>query len=149
MIKYDRKKAAGVLRAYPAMKNALCNLEEQIQAEGDLLTACRRHTLREKELYSAKEHLFIYENLILQRNLVATRLRAIERSLSALDEKERSMLTSFFLEPYDRDTPFALMEQYGYEKSQLYYYRSRALDRFAQNYGGLEVNCTDGEAGEG
>lgn len=137
MSKFQRKQLAALLRSYPAMQTALKNLAEQIEAEANVVRVyqARMENGDDLDLKIMSEHLFLFENLNLQKSLLEAKINTVARSLEALSEEDREMLTAFYFEPYDRDTPFLLMERFRYEKSQLYYRRGRALDRFGENYG--------------
>lgn len=141
MMKYDRKQAIALLRAYPAMQTVLLNLQDHLDSEEQVIDTYRRRKTKKgsRDWESAGEHLFVFENLSIERCLLQSRVNAIARSLAALSDSERALLDAFFNENYTKDTPFQLMDAFGYEKTQLYHYRGRAIDRFAANMGGLEL----------
>ncbi len=135
MKRYQRTKLAALLRALPAMRNALRNLTDQIEAESMALALLQARGAEEgEEQKLIDEHMFIIENMITKKQLLEVRVRAVERSMRALNEQERAILSAFYFEPYGRDKPIELMERFSYEKSQLYHRRGQALDRFGENY---------------
>ena len=120
------------------MHTALRCLTDQIESETRTLRLIEKCgvTPEEGSLKSIDEHMFLIESLMDKKKLLEIRVRAIERALRALSELERQLLSSFYFVPYDKALPIRLMEQFSYEKTQLYHKRGQALEKFAENYNG-------------
>ena len=134
MKKVDRSEIASRLRNLPAMQSALESLDEQIRCacmelEGVRCQLSEQDEVRERDI--AHREFLIYEQLVIQRNAVFVKVQDLQRALSLLSEEEQRLLAAFFSPTYTKDTPFDLMEECGYEKTQLYARRAKALDRLA------------------
>ncbi len=130
-----RSRAAALLKQYPFLHSALRNLNAQIAAEEHLY---RRMTMRgtgKRAEADREEKMCTIEDMYAKRWVMECKLMAIKRTLAAMPGEDRGLLLAFYAEGYTRDTPFLLMERYGYEKSTLYAKRGKALDRFVECYG--------------
>ena len=150
MTQKEKTEVIDILKRYRALGVAEKNLDERIAAEEQLLLSVqlsepmdgaleeesevrKRNTRSEQR---KKKQLCQIDQLRSQRSVIRAERRAVERSLGALNTEEDRILRALFLERYSEQTPFELMEQLGYEKSNLYRIRARALEHFADHYNG-------------
>ena len=131
-----RKQAAQILRQIPVMRHALRSLTDRIEAEQRYLDGFRSLAASEAaDREKIDEHLFCFEQLSLEKELLSAQIGAVETAMGRLSAREKAVLEGFFKENYDAGVPLDLMDEMGYEKSALYELRGRALDRFAAYYG--------------
>lgn len=148
MTQKEKTEVIDVLRRYRALGIAEKNLDERIAAEEQLLltvelseppagaTEHEGNVSDRKRVQSRKRQLHLIDRLRSQRSVIRAERRAVERSLGALNSEEGQILRALFLESYTEQTPFDLMERLGYEKSNLYRIRAKALEHFADHYNG-------------
>lgn len=129
-----------LLRTYPALCRAAQNLEGELRAASSLFALKRQRPASAASGASDRdEHLFDYDDGLLRLNLLRARIGRIEQALGALPETDRKILSGFFFGEYSSDTPFDLMEELGYEKSQLYRKRRKAVERFELQFSGSDI----------
>ena len=146
MNKQERADLITLLRSYPSMRTALRCLSDQIDAEVTALELIQRGSdlTEEEDQQIIDEHMFLIESLSGKKKMLESRVRAIERTLRTLSDLERTLLSSFYFEPYDKDTPIRLMEEFSYEKSQLYHKRGQAMEKFYHGYFGIFSSPLEG-----
>ena len=148
MTQREKTEVIDILRRYRALGVAEKNLDEKIAAEEQLLltvelsepasepTEQSEKQAGRKRAQSRRKQLHLIDRLRSQRSVIRAERRAVERSLSALNTEEDRILRALFLETYTEQTPYELMERLGYEKSNLYRIRAKAVEHFADHYNG-------------
>ena len=151
------KESISLLRAYPGTLNAERTIQEECMALDEMIRSIKKGMASGKgqsgESGEPDESEFpetgmaaTYEEesqlaqLLHRRDeqraclmYCMARRRAIERALSSLSERERTVLDLFFVhKPEESHSLDVLMEQLGYEKTHIYRIRSDALLHFSQ-----------------
>lgn len=143
-----QKEAIDDLRRYPALRQSLDSIRER-RAALDLQAGAVRSSFRDAAPVSggggsgAEDKLIACimerERLAANYKAVSKLVRQIEIALSLLGEDEQLALERFYIHHQDRHVE-RLCEELGYEKSNVYELKDRALRRFTiAMYGILDL----------
>lgn len=145
---FYKNRAVKCLKNYTALGNAELNIRDQLTAIDKYISSgldAMASVLSPESAGDIIEPDFIktrrVEREILHHRMMIciAKRRAIERSLNALAEDEKTVLDRFFLQPKRYNCAEDLMELLGFEKTQIYRIRDRALRNFAENMFGCEM----------
>lgn len=134
----DWKKAAeDDLKLYNLRMLSLDNISERIatlKASKEGVKACVTDKVPVKGGQSKYEEMLInciveIERLSLNYEVTERLIKLTERGLSVLDDEEREVLESFYISGSERCLD-VLRERLGYEKSQIYRIKDRALQKY-------------------
>lgn len=134
----DWKKAAeDDLKLYNLRMLSLDNISERIatlKASKEGVKACVIDKAPVKGGQSKYEEMLInciveIERLSLNYEVTERLIKLTERGLSVLDDEEREVLESFYISGSERCLD-VLRERLGYEKSQIYRIKDRALQKY-------------------
>ena len=134
----DWKKAAeDDLKLYNLRMLSLDNISERIatlKASKEGVKACVTDKVPVKGGQSKYEEMLInciveIERLSLDYEVTERLIKLTERGLSVLDDEEREVLESFYISGSERCLD-VLRERLGYEKSQIYRIKDRALQKY-------------------
>lgn len=147
---FYKNKAIKCLKSYTSLENAELNIREQLVVIDKYINLnLDKYTNNGNSSY-ADDELAEESNLIkagcTERDILNYRMticiakrRAIERSLEALPSDEKIVLKKFFIQPKHYNCAEDLMEMLGFEKTQIYRIRDKALRHFASNMFGCGI----------
>lgn len=126
------------LRAYPYLKESVGNIDERIkllesefcEPKAARLGATPKIGGTSTAEDSMINNIYMRQRLVENKNLAISRIELIEKGLNALNATEKRVLELFYI---NRQTNHVgrLMEELGYEKTQIYRIRDRALEKYA------------------
>ncbi len=129
-----------LVSAYGAIKDELRVLEIEKTACKGLMNECELLG-RDKSLYEDRfiNTLANLDDCRFRLSVVERELTKIEKGMSRLDDYERALLETFYVERLT-DAAEELMDKYFRERSSVYRDKNRALDTFTRSiYGVLQL----------
>lgn len=150
---FYKNKAIKCLKSYESLENAELNIRDQLAAIDKYISlnlAPLMNETNDNEPVYPSDEIAEEGSLIkagkTERELLHYRMmiciakrRAIERSLEALSKDEKLVLKKFFMQPKRYNCAEDLMEMLGFEKTQIYRIRDKALRHFASNMFGCGI----------
>jgi len=144
---YCKDSIIATLRSYNSISTAEQNVSEELFALERLISHISESIAdsQSNDTSPSCENIQRLNALETQKNglrarrlyLIAKR-RSIERSLGKLSEVEKTALEKFFIDPPEEiGAADYLIEHIGYEKTQVYRIRDRALKKFADHFFGI------------